>query len=285
MNVLVTGARGQLGRSILNSGQSDPGIKMTGIDREDLDLTKATDVKAYFSRQHFDYVVNCAAYTQVDQAEKQRGAAFALNGTVPALLAKLSMEESFRIIHISTDYVFDGNSSVPYTETDSPKPLSVYGMSKMEGERNLMDCSNAMVIRSSWLYSEYGNNFARTMLRLGRERDKLNVVFDQTGTPTYGSDLARAILDIIRISEQGSFQSGIFHYSNEGVCSWYDFAWEIMQVAGLTCNILPIRTEEYPLPARRPSYSVLDKTKIRHEFGLEIPYWKESLKTGLKKMM
>lgn len=281
--VLVTGAKGQLGTSILQAGLGGYPLQLTGIDREDLDLTSDKDVRAYFRHQQVDYVINCAAYTQVDLAEQHSGAAFAMNAGLPALLAELS-GKSFRIIHISTDYVFDGVSPVPYTESAIPNPLSVYGKSKLEGEQELVDRDNAMVIRSSWLYSEYGNNFARTMIRLGREKKRLDVVFDQTGSPTYAPDLARAILHIISHAEQGRFPSGIFHFSNEGVCSWFDFAWEIMQLAGLSCDVFPIRTEEYPLPAPRPEYSVLDKSKIKKYFGLTIPYWKDSLKIAIKRM-
>jgi dTDP-4-dehydrorhamnose reductase len=229
-------------------------------------------------------LINCAAYTAVDKAEQDAENSFTVNAGIPSLLGRLCLENSIRLIHISTDYVYNGQLSVPHTEEESLLPISVYARTKLQGEQYLWYNRNAIVIRTSWLYSEHGNNFLKSMLRLGHERKELGVVFDQTGTPTYAGDLAGAILEIIATSEKGEFIPGIFNYSNEGVCSWYDFAIEIMQKVKSGCRILPIRTSQYPLPAKRPEYSVLDKSKIKKTFSLEIPYWRDSLHLALQNL-
>lgn len=283
-HILVTGAKGQLGESFKHVHKKLFPFKYTFIDITDVNLTHEAAVRQYFDISHFDYVINCAAYTNVDQAEYNTKEAFAINAEVPKLLGEISIQKSFRLIHISTDYIFGGNASVPYKETSKPFPLSSYGKSKLEGEMALRKNANAIVIRSAWLYSEYGTNFLKTMLRLGSEKKELGVVSDQIGSPTYAADLATAILYIIKTAEQNKFFPGIYHYTNEGICSWFDFAWEIMNITGLPCKIIPIDTAEYPLPAKRPAYSVLDKSKIKEVYRLEIPHWKESLRIALNKI-
>ncbi len=276
-NILVTGGKGQLGSSLRNMMPSFPEYNLVFIDYEELDLTDREAVNEYFRERHFNYIINCAAYTAVDKAESEKDAAFAVNAGIPQLLAGISDLYNTRLIHISTDYVYDGSLSIPHTENEIPAPASVYGQSKFAGEKPFSDNSRAIIIRTSWLYGEYGNNFLKSMLKLGMERNELGVVFDQTGTPTFTGDLARTLMEIISFSEIKEFIPGIYNYSNEGVCSWYDFAREIMTLGGRNCEVKPIRTREYPLPAKRPEYSVLDKAKIKRTFGIQIPYWKDSL--------
>jgi len=279
--ILVTGGNGQLGSSLRNISQSFPDFAFSFIDYEDLDLTNADRVNEFFSGRPIDYIINCAAFTAVDQAESQQEAAFKVNAGIPRFLAGMADLHKIRLIHISTDYIYDGTRSVPHIENETPVPVSIYAQSKLEGEKVLWDHPSAIIIRTSWLYGEFGKNFLRTMLHLGNERKELGVVFDQTGTPTYTGDLAHTIMDIISFSEKNGFIPGVYNYTNEGVCSWYDFAREIMIQGGKDCKIKPIRTSEYPLPAKRPEYSVLDKSKIKRTFGIEIPYWKDSLSTAL----
>jgi dTDP-4-dehydrorhamnose reductase len=280
-NILVTGGNGQLGSNLRSISEFFPAFSFSFIDLEDLDLANATAVDEFFRGRHFDYIINCAAFTAVDQAESQREAAFRVNAGIPQLLAGIAGSYKIRLIHISTDYVYDGKRSLPHTEDETPGPASVYAQSKLEGERPLRDHPAAIIIRTSWLYGEFGKNFLKTMLHLGKERKEIGIVFDQTGTPTYSGDLARTLIEIISFSEKSGFKPGIYNYSNEGVCSWYDFAREIIISGGMDCHVKPIRTEEYPLPAKRPEYSVLDKSKIRNTFGIVIPYWKDSLSAAL----
>jgi dTDP-4-dehydrorhamnose reductase len=280
-NILVTGGNGQLGSSLRNISPSFPGFSFSFIDYEDLDLTRTDTVDEFFNGRHIDYIINCAAFTAVDLAESQQEAAFKVNAGIPQLLAGIAALHHIRLIHISTDYVYDGTKSVPHTEIETPGPASVYAQSKLEGEKPLWDHPSAIIIRTSWLYGEFGKNFLKTMLHLGNVRKELGMVFDQTGTPTYTGDLAKTLMEIISFSEKNEFIPGIYNYSNEGVCSWYDFALEIMLQAGRNCQVKPIRTYEYPLPAKRPEYSVLDKSKIKRTFGIEIPYWKDSLSSAL----
>ncbi len=275
--ILVTGARGQLGKAIQNADKGHLDMEFTYLDVEDLDLRDEAAVLKWFGTHPFDYLVNCAAYTAVDAAEKNQDEAFALNRDIPALLGKICRVSGCRMIHISTDYVFDGSQCTPYLETSEPRPLSVYGRSKLAGEKALWDNPCATIIRSSWLYSEFGSNFVKTVIRLAKERKKISVVCDQVGTPTSANDLAKAILSIIRNSEAAAYLPGVYNYSGEGLCSWYDFAWEITRGMSLDCEVIPLTTDEYPLPAKRPCYSVLHKGKIKKTFGIEIPYWKESL--------
>jgi dTDP-4-dehydrorhamnose reductase len=283
-NILVTGGNGQLGSSLRKISPSFPGFTFSFIDYEDLDLTKADRVNEFFQGRLTDYIVNCAAFTAVDQAESQQEAAFKVNAVIPRLLADVADLHKIRLIHISTDYVYDGTRSVPHTENEIPAPASIYARSKLEGERSLSDHPLAIIIRTSWLYGEFGKNFLRTMLKLGNERKELGIVFDQTGTPTYAGDLAQTLMEIISFSEKNEFIPGIYNYSDEGVCSWYDFAREIMILGCIDCHVKPIRTSDYPLPAKRPEYSVLDKSKIKRTFGIEIPYWKDSLSAALENL-
>jgi len=282
MNVLITGANGQLGRCIRQVADEFPMLDLAYTDVEELDITSQADLDAYFHDHRVDYLVNCAAYTAVDKAEEEPDKATLINETAVLNLARCSDTFNFTLVHISTDYVFSGRNHRPYTEADTPDPEGTYGVSKLGGERAaLEECARGIVIRTSWLYSEHGNNFARTMLRLSGQREELKVVDDQVGTPTYAGDLARAILTLVK---QGYSQRDIFHFSNEGVASWYDFAREIITLSGKSCRVLPITTAEYPLPAPRPPYSLMSKKKFRTAFGYTIPHWKEGLSECLHKL-
>ncbi len=275
MNILITGANGQLGNEMRDLSAGHPRHTYFFTDVHELDICDAEAVHAFVSNHAIDLIVNCAAYTAVDKAEDNPDLCDTLNHLAPAHLADAAEACGAALIHISTDYVFDGTAYVPYTEDALPCPNSVYGRTKLAGEEEVTRrCTRTMVIRTAWLYSEYGNNFVKTMLRLGRERAELGVVFDQIGTPTYAGDLARAIYAAI---EQG-ITPGIYHFSNEGVCSWYDFTLAIHRLAGITtCKVSPLHTDEYPARAPRPHYSVLDKTKIKRTLGIDIPHWEESL--------
>jgi dTDP-4-dehydrorhamnose reductase len=282
--ILVTGSSGQLGSAIQKQASSYKQFSFSYIDVTDLDLTDKKQVRHYFSQNKFDYIINCAAFTAVDLAEKEAEKAYMINAEVPALLDEICNHGSTYLIHLSTDYVYDGTHSLPHVEEEYPLAVSVYAQSKLKGEMALWKNSRAIIIRTSWLYSEYGNNFLRNMIKLSRTRDELGVVFDQTGTPTYAGDLAETILQIITFSENKGFKPGIYNYSNEGVCSWFDFAVEIMNLTGSNCLVKPIRTDEYPLVAHRPEYSVLDKRKIKNTFELKIPYWKSSLALAVQRL-
>jgi len=276
MKILVTGANGQLGTAIKKESSTFPDLTIFYTDIEETDICSKESVQLALKKYAPNVVVNCAAYTAVDKAEDEEDKAFALNAHAPANLAEQCKLMGVKLIHISTDYVFDGKSNVPYVETDKVNPQSVYGKSKLEGELRSMALGNTMVIRTSWLYSAYGNNFMKTMLKYGKERPELRVVFDQTGTPTLANDLAYAILRIAESPER-LFTPEIFHFSNQGVCSWYDFAYEIIKQAGLTTKITPITTSDYPTKAIRPQYSVLNKQKITNLLEMEIPHWRQSL--------
>ena len=282
--ILVTGAKGQLGSCLRMISPQYQDYRFTFLDIDDLDLTETEKASKYFSLNAVDYIINCAAYTAVDMAEKQPEAAFRVNSGIPELLGEISRTRNIRLFHISTDYVYDGNISVPHLEDEKPAPISVYAKSKYEGEKALNNNPNVIIVRTSWLYSEFGNNFLTNMLRLGETRKELGVVFDQTGTPTYAGDLARVLLEIILCSEKYEFIPGIYNYSNEGVCTWYDFASEIMKHSRKECIVHPIRSHEYPLPAQRPAYGVMDKTKIKQIFGIQIPYWRDSLLSVLENL-
>ncbi|MDL2223098.1 dTDP-4-dehydrorhamnose reductase [Bacteroidales bacterium OttesenSCG-928-M11] len=272
-NVLVTGANGQLGQEI-QAIAIDYDMNFFFTDVEDLDLTQAEDVRLFIENKDIDLVINCAAYTAVDKAEDEPEVAYKVNAEAVKNLAEAVFGKAC-LIHISTDYVFSGKQTNPIKETEQLDPQSVYGRSKLAGELALQAaCPNSIIIRTAWLYSVYGNNFVKTILRLGAERDSLNVVCDQLGTPTYASDLARAIMTMVSERE---FVPGIYHYSNEGEANWFDFAQAIVKNAGLTCVINPVSTSEYPTKATRPSYSILDKTKIKETFHITIPQWEESL--------
>ncbi|WP_372948498.1 dTDP-4-dehydrorhamnose reductase [Mariniphaga sp.] len=287
MKVLVTGAYGQLGNELKELSVNYPDWQFLFTDVDSLDITNEHEVDVFFLENKPDFVVNCAAYTAVDKAESDAETARKVNALAPEILAGTAKNQNAGFIHISTDYVFDGNSFLPYTENDPVKPLGVYGKTKQEGEaRSLNVNPNTIVVRTSWLYSSFGNNFVKTMLKLGQEREMLKVVFDQIGTPTFAGDLAKAILHIIKycVEQPDKCNSGIYHYSNEGVASWYDFAKAIFELALMDCKILPVLSEEFPTAAKRPNYSVLNKSKIKVTFNLEIPYWKDSLKICINKL-
>lgn len=276
--ILITGADGQLGKKIHNFAKEYPEFNFIFSDLKDLDITNASEAASFFDVHKPDIVINCAAYTAVDKAESDEATAKAVNATGSKVLAENCEKHNSKLYHISTDYVFGSSAqNTPFSENDTPSPNSVYGRTKLEGEQFLQGCKNVRIFRTAWLYSEYGHNFLKTMLRLGRERDEINVVFDQVSTPTYAGDLAKALLDIAGQDNEKDFDCDILHYSNEGVCSWYDFAREIFEQKKINCRVNPIRTKQYPTPAKRPPYSVLDKEKIKRQFGISIPYYKESL--------
>jgi dTDP-4-dehydrorhamnose reductase len=280
-NILVTGGNGQLGTEIKKRCSSLSGFNFIFTDLENLDITNTKAVKDFF-REHLPvFLINCAAYTSVDKAETEKELSQKVNSTAVKILNDACLQYNVRMIHISTDYVFDGLLFRPYREEDTPHPISVYGKSKLSGEKKLSPF-NSIIIRTSWLYSAHGNNFLKTMLRVGREKGALRVVFDQVGSPTYAGDLADAILAVIRYCQKAVFPHGVYHFSNEGVCSWYDFAREILIKAGVKSSLEPIETKEYPTPAQRPYYSVLNKHKIKATFGITIPHWQEGLVSCLK---
>lgn len=282
IRVMITGAAGQLGSELKELSGNFPGCSFTFTDINELDITNSKAVSDFFKKNSFDYLVNCAAYTAVDKAESDLESAKALNALAPGYLAMVAASFGIRLIHISTDFVFDGMKSTPYTEEDHPLPLSAYGKTKLDGEYEIKKfLSDYMIIRTSWLYSIFGNNFVKNMIRYGKERGKLNVVFDQSGTPTWAKDLAEAIMQII---SKDHFKPGIYHYSNEGVTSWYDFAKVIMNRLKIKCELTPIRTADYPTPAIRPAYSVMDKGLFKKTFDLKIPFWQDSLEKCLKQI-
>ena len=285
MNILVTGSRGQLGSELQKIRELQHRDGWFFMDLPELDITDASAVELVCLERQIGAIVNCAAYTAVDKAESDSDAAFRVNRDGAAGLASVAKATGLLLLHVSTDYVFDGSSNRPYCEDDPTTPCGVYGQSKWEGEEAIrsIGCSH-IIIRTSWLYSAYGQNFVKTMLRLGRERERIGVVFDQAGTPTWAADLAGAIMSILDQHDPARSYSETFHYSNEGVCSWYDFAREIMDAAGLPCRVSPIETHEYPTPVRRPPYSVLNKRKIKQAWELEIPHWRESLLKMLQEL-
>jgi dTDP-4-dehydrorhamnose reductase len=261
---------------------------MTFVGRDQLDLTNTESIEAYFSNHKYDAIINCAAYTAVDKAESEPGLADQINHQAVSTLAEIAKQQGVMLIHISTDYVFNGQSYKPYQENDATDPQGVYGKTKLNGEQAFLNINpNGCIIRTSWVYSEHGNNFVKTMLRLGKERGELGVIFDQVGTPTYARDLAIAILAIIEksgnseILQSKQSEDKVFHFSNEGVCSWYDFAKTIFEYSDIDCQVSPIETKDYPTPASRPHYSVMNKHTIKYTFDMSIPYWKDSLKKCL----
>lgn len=279
-NVLITGANGQLGNEMRVLSVENPQFTCFFTDVEELDICNETAIKEYVSAHQIDAIVNCAAYTAVDKAEENEELCHLLNAEAPGYLARAIQERGGVMIQVSTDYVFDGTQHVPYTEDIPTCPASVYGRTKLEGEQNVLEgCDQSVIIRTAWLYSIYGNNFVKTMLRLGKEREQLGVVFDQVGTPTYANDLAQAIYTVLN---HGAVR-GVYHFSDEGVCSWYDFTKAIHRIGGITtCAVLPLHTADYPAAAPRPHYSVLDKTKIKQTFGVTIPHWEESLQRCIR---
>ena len=282
-NILVTGANGQLGSEIKELSNAYP-YTFFFTCRNDLDITNTKDVTTFVQQNNIHAIINCAAYTAVDKAESDQENADKINHQAVKYLATLAKEYSLKLIHISTDYIFDGTNHKPYIETDNNNPQSIYGKTKLLGEQSLLHVNpkHTIIVRTSWVYSSYGANFVKTMLRLGKEKESLGVIYDQVGTPTYAKDLAKAILDIL--PQIDNEQPQIYNYSNEGVLSWYDFAKEIMRMAKLPCKINPIETVQYPTPAKRPHYSLLSKTKIKNEYAIDIPYWKDSLDACLRKL-
>lgn len=281
--ILITGANGQLGREMRQVLDGDINFYPIYTDVEELDITNASAIEACLEGNNVDYIVNCAAYTAVDAAESNVELCKKLNTEAPALLAQAAQKHGARFIHISTDYVFDGTSCRPYREDDEVCPTSVYGNTKAQGEQLIMDAApDSIIIRTAWLYSPHGKNFVKTMIELGRNRDNLRVVCDQVGTPTYALDLASVVATFIARDE---WTPGIYHFSDEGAISWYDFTMAIHRLAGITtCYVLPCLTQEYPTPASRPHYSVLDKSKIKKTLGIEIPYWEDSLRDCIDRL-
>lgn len=282
-NILITGSNGQLGSEIreLSSNYS---YNFFFTDRNNIDITSKDSIRSFYQTNNINVIINCAAYTAVDKAESDEINADLINRKAVKKLSLVSKELDIKLIHISTDYVFDGRNFKPYKEEFQTNPQGVYGKTKLDGENEMRDINpkNSIIIRTSWVYSSFGNNFVKTMLRLGKEKESLGVIFDQVGTPTYAKDLAKTILDIIPQINNDKVE--IYNYSNEGVLSWYDFAKEIMKMAKLDCKINPIETFQYPTPAKRPHFSLLNKSKIKSTFNIEIPYWKDSLDECLKIM-
>ena len=282
-NVLVTGSSGQVGNEI-KAISSDYSYNFFFTDRNNIDITSKDSIKEFCKTNNINVIINCAAYTAVDKAQSDEINADLINRKAVKKLALVSQELNIKLIHISTDYVFDGKNFKPYCEEFQTNPQSIYGKTKLDGENEIRDINplNSIIIRTSWVYSYYGNNFVKTMLRLGKEKEELGVIFDQIGTPTYAAHLAKTILDIIPQIENSKVE--IYNYSNEGVLSWYDFAKEIMKMAKLNCKINPIETYQYPTPAKRPHFSLLNKNKIKTTFNIEIPYWKDGLDDCLRRL-
>jgi len=284
MRILVTGSKGQLGNEIRELATEYPGFDFLYTDIDELDITDRHRTNEFVTSCRPQFIINCAAYTSVDKAESDTSAAFLVNAAAVENLAISANLINALIIHISTDYVFDGASYIPYNESDIRNPQSVYGKSKLAGEDAVQKyAGKGIILRTSWLYSPFGNNFVKTILKYGTEKRELNVVFDQVGSPTYAKDLAKAILDILPMSGKRS-GTDVFHYSNEGVASWYDFARTIISFSGVNCEIKPILTRDYQLPAPRPCYSVFDKTKIKETFKIKIPYWSDSVKDCINRL-
>lgn len=284
MRILITGSKGQLGNEIRVLAEGFPDFDFLYTDIDELDITDQLKVDEFFISNMPQVIINCAAYTAVDKAESDEAMAHLINATAVENLSKSATKIGALIIHVSTDYVFDGNSYLPYCEIDETNPQSAYGRTKLAGEEAVRQYADkAIIIRTSWLYSAFGNNFVKTMIKYGKERKELKVVFDQVGTPTYARDLAKAILDIIPSAIQHS-GTELFHYSNEGVASWYDFARTVIAFSGISCDIKPILTKDYPLPAHRPCFSVLNKSKIKEKYSIDIPYWIDSVKDCIRRL-
>jgi dTDP-4-dehydrorhamnose reductase len=280
--ILVTGANGQLGKEIKQLESAYPEFRFIFLSREDLPIHHFELVRNFFKGYSPQFLINCAAYTAVDRAESEKDLAFQVNGEAVGVLAAVCKEYGTKFIHISTDYVFDGNGTEPYTTESATNPQSVYGASKLQGEKEAMQYNpDTMIIRTSWVYSEFGKNFVKTMLKLMSEREELNVVSDQVGSPTYAADLAAVIMQVIA---SGKWIPGMYHFSNAGVISWYDFALAIKELSGKTCRVNPIPSSQYPTPAKRPAYSVMDTSRLFNRFGLTPKNWKNSLQVCLQKL-
>jgi dTDP-4-dehydrorhamnose reductase len=287
MNILITGSNGQLGSEIRELSTLYETVNFIFKDLPDLDICNFDEFQNFIIKNNITAVINCAAYTAVDKAEEDEVIAKKVNAEGVSNIIKALQKINGKLIHISTDYVFDGDHFLPYQESDKVNPIGVYGNTKRRGELVVINSDiDAIVIRTSWLYSAFGNNFVKTMLKLGHERDELGVIFDQVGTPTNASDLAKTCLDILAYSKEANINSKgkLYHYSNEGVTSWYDFAISIMELGGMDCKVKPIQSKDYPTLAKRPHYSVLNKSKIKTDFKIEIPYWRDSLKDCIEKI-
>lgn len=284
INILVTGSNGQLGSELKKKAQLINNASIDFTDVDVLDITNADALHSFCSSKKYNYFINCAAYTAVDKAETETELAKKVNVEASRNLATEAAACGAFLIHVSTDYVFSGKNYLPYKEDDPISPQSVYGRTKADGEAEVLKYPNSIVLRTSWLYSSFGNNFVKTMLRLTKEREQLSVIFDQIGSPTYAGDLAKAIVEIVNYQEEHETKPGIYHFSNEGVCSWYDFAKEIAELSGAKAKITPIESKDYPSPVQRPHYSVLNKSKIKSTFGISIPHWKNSLIDCLKEI-
>ncbi len=285
LKLLVIGANGQLGSEFRFLEKQYTHNKFEFVDFEELDITDVKSVQPFFASREFDAVINCAAYTAVDQAEDERAQAYLANEKGVKNLVGVCADRGMMLVHYSTDYVFNGKNYRPYVETDAIDPIGVYGSSKRAGEEAVLNSSiTGVIIRTSWVYSNFGNNFVKTMLRLGKEREQLNVIFDQIGTPTNARDLANATMSILSKPEKLDGKQEVYHYSNEGVTSWYDFALAIFEATDINCSVSPILTKDYPTKAKRPHYSVLDKSKVKKTFELTIPHWKASLTRTLQEL-
>ena len=273
--ILITGSHGQLGNEMQQAAARFPAFNFLYTDVEDLDICDKAALSAFVKANNVNIIVNCAAYTAVDKAEDDVALCYKINSDAVRNIGEVASENNLKVVHVSTDYVFDGTNYLPYHEDQPVCPATVYGKSKLAGEQALLEtCKQAVILRTAWLYSSFGNNFVKTMMKLGTDRDSLNVIFDQIGTPTYAADLADAILKVL---SHETFVPGIYHFSDEGVCSWYDFTKTIHRIAGITCNVQPIETKDYPARTPRPHYSVLNKAKIKSTYGIVIPHWEESL--------
>jgi len=282
IKILVTGAKGQLASCLKDMADSYEILHFNFVDASQLDITDKAAVTSLFRAHTYHYCVNCAAYTQVDVAETEKEAATLVNSEGPKNLAEACDISGTTLVHISTDFVFDGNKSEPYQEKDKTNPIGHYGYSKLLGEKSIATAmQHYFILRTSWLYSEFGHNFMKSMIRLGTERESLSIVYDQIGTPTYARDLVKVVLKIITTNNK---QYGVYHYSNEGVASWYDFAKAIFEMKGMSTAVSPIRSEAYPTPAKRPAYSVFDKAVIKRNLDITIPHWRDSLKQAITKL-
>lgn len=284
-NILITGAYGQLGSELKEISKKFPQFTYFFTDADTLDICNKEAVNDFIANNKINFLINCAAYTAVDKAEDEPGLCAKINCDAVRNLGEAAAAHGTKVLHVSTDYVFDGTNYRPYVETDPVCPQSVYGETKLAGEQALMAaCPDSAIVRTAWLYSSFGNNFVKTMIRLGKERDSLGVIFDQIGTPTYAADLAEALMKMVVFAEENKFVPGIYHYSNEGVCSWYDFTKKIHRLVGIQCKVSPLETADYPTKAKRPHYSVLNKKKIKTTFGITIPHWEESLTDCIAKL-
>ena len=278
--ILITGSKGQLGNEMQQAAVRYPQFNYIYTDVDELDICNKAALDAFVKANSVNFIVNCAAYTAVDKAEDDVELCYKINSVAVRNIGEVAESNGVKVVHVSTDYVFDGTNHIPYTENQEVCPATVYGKSKLAGEQALMEsCKDSVIIRTAWLYSSFGNNFVKTMIKLGSERDSLNVVFDQVGSPTYAADLAEAIMKVV---SSENFVPGIYHFSDEGVCSWYDFTKTIHKIAGITCNVQPIESKDFPARTPRPHYSVLNKAKIKSTYGITIPHWEESLEKCIK---